>query len=157
MDPDGDEIILTQEPPGPYGLRVTEVELTVSDGSLDEPCSSTVTVVDEEAPFVSCNVPPSISPWEVPVSFTATGSDNCSVLRVVVRGATCYRDGGDVHVEPVCDVETEGNTTTIRNAGRRPTALSRLSLEVFPPQRRTWQPRFERSVDGTEILEMRLG
>ena len=45
-DPDGDELTLTQSPPGPYGLGKTPVTLTVADpyGGSNS-CSATVTVV----------------------------------------------------------------------------------------------------------------
>ena len=120
--PDGDEITLAQEPPGPYGLGETDVLLTVSDGSLEDTYQAKVTVVDEAAPFVSCNAPPSISPWEVPVSFTATGTDNCELRRVLVRKPTCRRDWGDesaqVYSQDICHVVTQGDTITILNPGK---------------------------------------
>ena len=121
-DADGDEITLTQDPPGPYGLGETVVALTVSDGSLEDTCQATVTVSDEAAPFVSCNAPPSISPWEVPVSFTATGTDNCGLRRVLARAGTCHLDWGTDNVpiqgQDTCDVVTQGDTITILNPGR---------------------------------------
>ena len=118
LDPDGHELTLSQEPPAPYELGVTEVKLTVGNGLLWDACRGAVTVVDRAAPYVSCNAPPSISPWEVPVSFTATGSDNCSLRRAVVRKPTCHRRGGDGLTEAPCDVAARGDTLTIQNAGR---------------------------------------
>ena len=121
-DPDGDEITLTQEPSGPYGLGEANVVLTVSDGSLEDACQARVTVRDQAAPFVSCNAPPSISPWEVPVSFTATGTDNCGLRRVLVRKPTCHWDWGNdivqIYGQDTCDVVTQGDTITILNPGR---------------------------------------
>jgi hypothetical protein len=43
-DPDGDPISVTAEPPGPYPLGVTVVDVIVSDGSLSDTCQATVTV-----------------------------------------------------------------------------------------------------------------
>ncbi|UCF89863.1 MAG: VCBS repeat-containing protein, partial [Desulfobacterales bacterium] len=46
FDPDGDDITLVQEPPGPYCLGTTEVTLTVTDAEgLSDQCSAAVTVV----------------------------------------------------------------------------------------------------------------
>ena len=46
FDPDGDEITLDQEPPGPYPLGVTVVTLTVTDDKADSAtCDATVTVM----------------------------------------------------------------------------------------------------------------
>ena len=117
-DPDGDEITLTQDPAGPYGLGETVVVLTVSDGSLEDACQARVTVRDEAAPFVSCNAPPSISPWEVPVSFTATGTDNCGLQRIVVHSPSCHQGTSGVQSQVLCRVVTQGDTITIRNPGR---------------------------------------
>lgn len=55
FDPDGDPIVLTIAPPGPYPLGDTVVTLTVTDplGQSDQ-CQATITVVDCESPTVKC-------------------------------------------------------------------------------------------------------
>jgi hypothetical protein len=54
FDPDGDSIMVSQVPPGPYSLGTTAVKLTVSDGDLSATCNASVTVDDCEPPSVSC-------------------------------------------------------------------------------------------------------
>jgi hypothetical protein len=53
FDPDGDAIVCTAEPPGPYGLGTTVVTLTCVDphGASDQ-CTGEVTVVDVTPPTV---------------------------------------------------------------------------------------------------------
>jgi hypothetical protein len=55
FDPDGDEILLSISPPGPYPLGDTVVTLTVVDplGEVDQ-CEAVVTVQDCEPPQVAC-------------------------------------------------------------------------------------------------------
>ena len=117
-DPDGDEITLTQDPPGPYGLGVTPVSLMVSDGSLQDSCQATVTVRDEAAPFVSCNTPPSISAWEMPVSFTATATDNCGLRSVAVLSPSCHQGTSGLLSQDLCRFVTAGDTVTVESSGR---------------------------------------
>ena len=82
-DPDGDPIILTLDPPGPYALGATSVTLTVTDDSgASDTCTVTVTVVDGP------NTPPTITcPLDVTIECdesadpsntgTAMATDNC--------------------------------------------------------------------------------
>lgn len=54
-DPDGDDITLALDPPGPYGLGVNNVELVVTDELGEESrCSATITVVDVTPPDLTC-------------------------------------------------------------------------------------------------------
>lgn len=81
-DPDGGAVILTQDPPGPYGLGETLVTLTVEDelGATTQ-CQATVTVEDTTPPEITCpddiflNIPPIYSGWVIAYEVTAT--DNC--------------------------------------------------------------------------------
>jgi predicted outer membrane repeat protein len=94
-DPDlGDEITLSQSPPGPFALGTTMVTLTVTDlyGETSS-CQSTVTVVDQTPPVVSGTVAVSILNKRnhdlVNVGLAATATDNCSAptsLQVQVFG-----------------------------------------------------------------------
>ncbi len=54
-DPDGDDIVLALDPPGPFALGETNVTLTVTDefGESDS-CDAVVTVVDVTPPVVTC-------------------------------------------------------------------------------------------------------
>jgi len=91
FDPDGDPITITQSPAGPYPKGTTNVLLTVTDprGATSQ-CTATVTVVDDTAPVVTCNV--SVSQLWLPdhnmlnVGLTASATDNCdSNLTLVVK------------------------------------------------------------------------
>jgi hypothetical protein len=87
-DRDGDPLVITQSPAGPYPLGTTNVLLTVMDprGATSQ-ASATVTVVDSTGPDVSgvSASPDSIWPPNhqmVPVTISYAASDNCS-------GANC--------------------------------------------------------------------
>jgi hypothetical protein len=82
-DPDGDPVTVTQSPPGPYSLGVTDVTLTVRDPQGEtSTCTATVTVVDTTTPKIS---PVSATPnslWPpnhrlMPVTIAASATDNC--------------------------------------------------------------------------------
>ena len=82
-DPDGDTLILSQTPAGPYGLGSTLVTLTATDpGGLSSQCQATVTVVDTTPPVVaSASASPNVL-WPpnhkmAPVTVSASASDNC--------------------------------------------------------------------------------
>ncbi len=51
-DPDGDALILSVSPEGPYPLGTTAVTLTVSDGEETSTCTATVTVEDNTPPVL---------------------------------------------------------------------------------------------------------
>src|SRR5690606_39382408 len=53
-DPDGDPLIFTVNPVGPYPIGVTNVTLTVSDGILTDTCITTITVIDNTLPTAVC-------------------------------------------------------------------------------------------------------
>jgi hypothetical protein len=102
-DPDGDQILLTQDPPGPYGLGSTGVTLTVTDprGFLDT-CEATVTVVP--APLV----------LDVGASSLSWGPAVCDVGYDVVRGCLdCLRAWGDFSLATVDCLANDVASTTI--------------------------------------------
>lgn len=121
FDPDGDPIVLSQQPPGPYGEGATAVELTVEDdrGGSDR-CQATVTVVDEASPIVECNAPATMTPPEAPISLTATSADNCGAADTVVTGYDCFqftRKGKRIDKTSSCVVSFAGDTLTIWDSG----------------------------------------
>ena len=121
-DPDDDPIEIVEDPAGPYGLGDTEVTLTVTDDSdASDQCTGTVTVVDVTPPTVDCNVPEdlNLAGADLPISFTATGDDNCSVeVTVEFTGCTKDKDGSATD----CDVSADGDTITITEIGKGKTA-----------------------------------
>ena len=82
-DPDDDKLTFVQAPPGPYGLGVTPVTLTVSDpyGGSNS-CMANVTVVDTTPPHIfRLTASPSVlwppnNKW-VPVRLSASAFDAC--------------------------------------------------------------------------------
>jgi hypothetical protein len=82
VDPDGDEVTLSETPPGPYPLGETSVtaEATDEDGAMST-CTANVEVVDTTSPMITC--PDEISlPAEdgsgATVDFVVSADDNCS-------------------------------------------------------------------------------
>jgi hypothetical protein len=116
-DPDGGPLILQQSPPGPYGVGEHSVTLTVLDESgATDSCEAAVTVVDIEKPELFCESPAKISPSETPISFTATGTDNCGTPTVYIKDHSCYRINGSgkaVNFSKSCKPEVFVDTMTI--------------------------------------------
>jgi hypothetical protein len=79
-DPDGDPVTLSQSPDAPYPLGTTPVTLTVTEpeGTASS-CMANVTVVDKQAPSISCPSPVAecTSPSGAVVTFSDTVFDNC--------------------------------------------------------------------------------
>lgn len=93
-DPDGDEITLSQDPEGPYGLGTTLVILTVTDSKgASSQCTGTVTVEDKTPPTISAiSINPSVL-WPanhkmVPVTVTVSVFDNCGPLMCNIVSVT---------------------------------------------------------------------
>lgn len=120
-DPDGDALTITQDPPGPYGVGVHPVTLTVTDPlGASSSCNATVTVTDETGPVISCNAPATITPPDAPISFTATASDACGAATVQVTSYDCYtftKKGKRIDKRGSCAVEILGDTVTITDSG----------------------------------------
>jgi hypothetical protein len=121
FDPEGGPLTLSQDPPGPYPVGATLVTLTVEDGDgATDTCQGTVTVADAAAPVVSCDSPPTITPPDAPLSFTATATDDCSDPTVEVLGYDCWkhtRKGRRVDKTSSCVVTLDGATVTIHDSG----------------------------------------
>ncbi|WP_271856177.1 BspA family leucine-rich repeat surface protein [Patiriisocius marinus] len=87
-DPEGEALTFTILPEGPYPLGITDVTLTVSDGVLNSSCTTTITVIDNTPPTLTC-IDEQIVDADSFCSFTipdyttmVTASDNCSTLTV---------------------------------------------------------------------------
>jgi hypothetical protein len=92
-DPDGDEITVTQEPSGGFGLGDTEVTLTVSDPSGEtDSCTAIVTVIDAAPPALIVDTTPIVvtdldcSGAELVALPSATATDNCDPSPTVSNG-----------------------------------------------------------------------
>ncbi len=55
-DPNGDPLTYSVAPAGPYGLGVTNVVLSVSDGQFTVTCNATITVLDVTPPTIDCGI-----------------------------------------------------------------------------------------------------
>jgi len=108
---------ITNNAPASYGLGSNTVIWTITDGSGNTAtCTQTVTVIDDQAPMISC-------PGDVTVNAaaglcSASGvvlgspmtSDNCSVASIVNNGLSVYPVGTTVVTWMVTD--GSGNTAT---------------------------------------------
>jgi hypothetical protein len=114
-------ITLEQQPPPPYNLGETQVELTVTNSlGLSDTCTATVSVVDDLPPVPQCNAQDTIVPPDAPLLFAATGSDNCSVSSVEIINYDCYFINGAgkfVDKKESCVVDLSGDTITIQDSG----------------------------------------
>ncbi len=88
FDPDGDPLVITQSPAGPYPVGTTSVLMTVMDPSgATSQATATVTVVDSTGPDITGASASPDSLWPpnhqmVPITISYSASDNCS-------GANC--------------------------------------------------------------------
>ena len=70
-------------------------------------------------PVLSCNSPPTITPPQAPVAYTATAEDGSGALPVAITGATCWKltgNGARGHAAG-CKLLVSGATIEIRNSG----------------------------------------
>jgi hypothetical protein len=102
-------------------LGANSVILTVTDEEgAPAACTATVTVVDTLPPEIQCNAPATITPPDAPISFTATGTDNCSVSSVEIIEYDCSFINGAgkvVDKKESCVVEFSSDTITIQDSG----------------------------------------
>lgn len=85
-------------------------------------CVQTIEVVDSTPPVIECNNPDTIKPPDVPISFTATATDNCDDTPVVeITEFDCF-----LIVYPIekridktgsCEVSITNDTITILDSG----------------------------------------
>ena len=119
-DPDGDPTTMTEDPPSPYPLGDTLVTLTIEDSfGTSDSCTGTVSVVDTTPPETFCNAPPTITPPDAPIAFTATASDHCGAT-VEITGYDCWFINGAGRLTSKlesCIVSFGGDTVTIEDSG----------------------------------------
>jgi hypothetical protein len=97
--------------------------LTVLDafGQLSQDAVS-IDVVDTTKPEIDCNAPPTITPRDAPVSFTASASDICddSLPLPQIGTFSCLQNtkkGRPIDKRESCIVSFEGDTITIWDSG----------------------------------------
>ncbi|QAA81106.1 BspA family leucine-rich repeat surface protein [Aequorivita sp. H23M31] len=89
-DPQGAPLTFTIDPVGPYNVGVTEVTLTVSNGTNSASCTTTVTVVDDTLPVANCAAPFTVQLDEsgnasITVDDIDNGSaDNCGIASMAI-------------------------------------------------------------------------
>jgi hypothetical protein len=103
--------------PVSYALGVNNVTWTITDGSGNTAtCTQTVTVIDDQAPMISCpgdvtvNAAPGLCSASGVVLGSPMTSDNCSVAAIVNNGLSVYPVGTTVVTWMVTD--GSGNTAT---------------------------------------------
>ena len=89
FDPDGTEVQLSLDPPGPYPVGMTPVELIVEDSCCQvDSCFATVIVSDGDPPVISCpataNFGTSFACTFVGTLDSATATDNCSAPENII-------------------------------------------------------------------------
>ncbi|HEY3099221.1 MAG TPA: HYR domain-containing protein [Methylomirabilota bacterium] len=129
FDPDaGDTLTRTQSPPGPYAPGTTRVTLTVTDTrGATSSCRATVTVVDEEAPQITCPARITLEcagPDGATASFSATATDNC-----VVAAVSCPGSGASFPV----GTTTVGCTATDTSHGSSACTTTVTVVDTTPP------------------------
>lgn len=84
-------------------------------------CVQTINVVDTTPPTIFCNAPPTITPPDAPIAFTAGATDNCDGEPAIeTTGYDCYkftRKGRRISKLESCVVGMEGATITILDSG----------------------------------------
>jgi len=92
-----------------------------SDASGNEAgCTQTVNAIDVTPPAALCNNPPTMMPRDAPKTFTATGTDNCSVGGVVIKSYDCTAVNGAGKVISKlgsCVVTINGASLTVVDSG----------------------------------------
>jgi hypothetical protein len=119
-DPEGQPLLLSQDPAGPYPLGDTLVTLLVFDGEQSSSCQATVTVTGSNtSPTVlSCNSPATITPPEAPVSFIATAVNACGEVTASITSAACWKLGDNGERHPAgCKLDIASPTIEIQNTG----------------------------------------
>jgi hypothetical protein len=95
-------------------------------------CVQTITLVDTTAPVISCNAN-DIVPGDVPVSFTATATDECGSATVSIVNVTAYKianNGKIIDKSDSTEIEVNGDTITITDSGGVGTIIEWTTVAV---------------------------
>ncbi len=115
-----------------YSFRTIHREWVAMDNCQNQSsCTQKIKVVDTTAPVIECNTPPTITPWDTPVSFQATAVDNCSKNSYVkIYSYDC--DGPRKHhnKRKSCKVRLKGNTAKIIRTGKPGTNITWKGIAV---------------------------
>jgi hypothetical protein len=108
--------------PSAFPLGTSPVLWTATDDSGNQSNDGQdVTVEDTTPPVISCNAPPTITPPDAPISFTATVDDICDAGPTVeVVAYDCYKvnkKGKRIGKKASCVVTFEGDSVTILDSG----------------------------------------
>ena len=117
-DPNGASLTFTVDPVGPYNVGVTNVTLTVSNGTNSASCTTTITVLDETPPVANCAAPFTVQldangNVNISISDIENGStDNCGIAStsIDVMDFSCSEIGENTVTLTVTDLS--GNVST---------------------------------------------
>jgi hypothetical protein len=105
----------------PQGSTITRTWTGTDGCGNSSSCAQTIDVVDTTAPEIACNVPPTITPPDAPVSFTATATDNCDGdASVGISEFDCFKHtkkGKRIDKTESCAIVVEGDAITILDSG----------------------------------------
>ncbi len=103
-DPEGQPLLLSQDPAGPYLVGDTLVTLFAFDGEQSDSCQATVSVTGGDSntpPTLACNSPATITPPDAPISFTASAVGTCAAATApTITGYGCFKLGGNGGAAP---------------------------------------------------------
>jgi hypothetical protein len=144
FDSDGDTLTMTPVPAGPYPLGKTSVTLTVTDTeSLSDSCTASVTVLDEQAPNISCPAPvvECTSPAGATVTLSPAASDNCPGIGVPTctpASGSTFALGTDPFSCGVTDASGNSNScsSVVKVQDTTPPVISSVSVSpnmLWPP------------------------
>jgi len=120
------------------GNYVLEVDVIDDDGGIGSE-SETISVRDTIAPEISCNTR-DITPPDLPISFTATASDDCDNASVSISGVECYKftkKGKRIDKKNGRSISVDGDTLTIHNSVGVGTNINWTVLATDPSGNRT--------------------
>jgi len=117
-DPNGLPLTFTVEPMGPYNVGITEVTLTVSNGTDSDSCTTTITVEDITPPLANCAAPFTVQldangQASISVANIDNGSsDNCGIASTTIdiTDFSCGNIGDNTITLTVTDIS--GNVST---------------------------------------------
>ncbi len=117
-DPNGLPLTYTVDPVGPYNVGITNVTLTVSNGTDSDSCTTTITVVDNTPPVANCVAPFTVQldangQASISVAEIDNGSsDNCGIAStsINVTDFSCGNIGENTVTLTVTDISGHVST-----------------------------------------------